>query len=240
MSERFIDSFHAIREYLKTDPGACRLLTAGAGRRIDELVGLAQGLGVPVEKVAEHELVRLAPDQRGAVLALSDTQAPRDFAVFLAGLASTDALVVLLDGITDPANLGTVLRSADLFFVDAVAAPQRRSAGPGDTVARVSAGASAHVPFFAVANLVRAIDQLKQARFWVYGADPRGESILTTDLRGRTALVLGAEGRGISRLAGEKCDGRVSIPTHGHIDSLNIAVAAGIIMYEVRRQQGRL
>jgi 23S rRNA (guanosine2251-2'-O)-methyltransferase len=240
MGERFIDSFHAIREYMKTDPRACRLLAATGGRRIDELIGFARELGIPVELVGENELARLSPDQRGVVLALSESRLPRDFSVFLAGLEAKDALVVLLDGVTDPANFGSVLRSADLFFADGVAAPQRRSAGPGDTVARVSAGASAHVPFFALSNLVRAVEQLKQAGFWVYGADHRGASILATDLRGKTALVLGAEGRGISRLAAEKCDGLVSIPTRGHIDSLNIAVAAGILMYEVRRQQGRL
>lgn len=151
--------------------------------------------------------------------------------------ADTPALVLVLDGVTDPQNLGAILRSADKFDVDLVITPNRRSAGTGPTVAAASAGALAWVPQAVVPNLARALKQLKEAGFWVYGADLGGIPASEAGLQGRVVLVMGAEGRGLGRLVSETCDRIITIPTGGHVDSLNVSVATGILLYEVRRHE---
>jgi 23S rRNA (guanosine2251-2'-O)-methyltransferase len=157
---------------------------------------------------------------------------------FIAGLEeNNDALVVILDEITDPHNYGAILRSCDQFGVDLVITRNRRTAKHADVIATTSAGAAAWVPATEVANLPRAVDELKEAGFWIYGADMAGEAVYTRDLRGRTAIILGGEGGGISRLLKEKCDALAAIPTQGRIDSLNVSVAAGVLLYEARRQR---
>jgi 23S rRNA (guanosine2251-2'-O)-methyltransferase len=151
---------------------------------------------------------------------------------------SDNALLILLDGITDPRNLGAVLRSADQFGASAVVVPKRRSAGAdADTLSRSSAGAVEWVPLIEVANLTRTLGLLKDSGFWIWGADMAGEKASSLNLKGRTALVMGREGEGLHRLVKETCDGLVMIPTTGRLDSLNVATAAGILMYETRRQQ---
>jgi 23S rRNA (guanosine2251-2'-O)-methyltransferase len=146
--------------------------------------------------------------------------------------------VVILDGITDPHNLGAVLRSADQFGVDLVVLPERRSAHLGDTVSRTSAGADRWVRTAAATNVSRAIAALQERGFWVYGADVEGAPAHTIDLTGNVALVFGREGEGLHRLVRESCDQLLCIPTTGKIDSLNVSVSAGILLYEVRRQAG--
>ena len=146
-------------------------------------------------------------------------------------------LVVVLDGITDPHNYGAIIRSCDQFGVSLIVNPNSRSAKDSETVARTSAGASAWMPIATVPNLVRAVGLLKEAGFWVYGADMGGEPAHKKDLTGRVALVMGSEGEGIARLLREACDGIVSIPSKGQIDSLNVSVAAGVLLYEINRQR---
>ncbi len=147
-------------------------------------------------------------------------------------------LVLILDGITDPHNFGAILRSADQFGVDLVVTPEKRSVSINATVAKVSVGAHAWVPTLQVTNIGRTIEELQKQGFWIYGADMGGGTAAETDLKGRTVIVMGSEGEGISRLIREKCDTMVSIPMNGHVDSLNVSVAAGILMYEVVRQRG--
>ena len=147
------------------------------------------------------------------------------------------ALVVVADGVTDPANLGSITRSADQFAADLVLIPRRRAARVTDTVMRMSAGAAAHVTTVAVANVAAALEQLKAAGCWIYGADLKGEPLDQVRFPARVALVVGAEGGGLHPLVRSRCDHLVRIPTAGRVDSLNVGVAAGILMYEVRRQQ---
>jgi 23S rRNA (guanosine2251-2'-O)-methyltransferase len=147
----------------------------------------------------------------------------------------SNPLVLILDGITDPHNLGAILRSADQFAVDLVVIPNRRSAGESDTVARTSAGALEWVPLLTVSNLTRVLEELKAGGYWIYGADMGGTPAKDLNLTGPTALVMGSEGSGLSRLIKESCDGIISIPMAGHLDSLNVSVAAGILLYEARR-----
>jgi len=238
---RYVIGFHAIEEYLKKKPEGAVLLAGIRNRRVDELCRLAESLGARVETVSESELdaLPLSGHHRGLVLALAEAPKARytHFEEFAEGSTGDSALVLALDGITDVHNLGAILRSADLFSVDAVILPARRAAKDGDVVAKISSGASAYVTLLEVTNLVRCLDALKEKKFWVYGADMKGSPASGTDLRGRTCLVLGSEGRGLSRLVEEHCDGLVRIPTNGHVDSFNVSVAAGLLMYEARRQQ---
>ena len=145
------------------------------------------------------------------------------------------ALVIILDGITDPHNLGAILRSADQFSADLVLIPERRSVQANETVVKVSSGAAQYVPLAVVTNLTREIKTLQEHGFWVYGADMAGDGSYDASFSDRTAIVMGSEGSGISSLVRKNCDHIISIPMHGHIDSLNVSVAAGILMYEFRR-----
>jgi 23S rRNA (guanosine2251-2'-O)-methyltransferase len=155
----------------------------------------------------------------------------------LAGIAGPTALILLLDQINDPHNLGAILRSADQFGAELVILPSRRAARETQTVVKTSAGASLYVPVASVPNLAAGLEAAKQAGFWVYGADLDGQRLEAVRFEGRVALVLGSEGSGLRRLVRERCDALVRIPSGGHVDSLNVSVAAGILMYEVRRQQ---
>ena len=149
-----------------------------------------------------------------------------------------DLLLILLDGLEDPHNLGSVIRVAECAGADAVIIPAHHSVSVNETVIRVSAGASSHVPVCKVGNLNLAIEQMKEHGVWVYGADMDGESMYSANLKGSIALVIGAEGKGLSRLTKELCDQIVSIPMHGKVNSLNASVSAGILVYEALRQRG--
>lgn len=248
----YLTGFHAIEGCLKSGRPCGPLLVAKPGPRSRELVSLAVERRVPVNRVGTRDLDRIAPDHRGVALELD---APADaggadasLEEFIAGLggrggedrgggARQDALVLILDEITDPHNYGAILRSCDQFGVDLVVSRDRRNAKHAAVIAQTSAGASAWVPQAEAANLPRAAGDLKKAGFWIYGADMEGEAACRIDLRGRIALVLGAEGTGISRLLRECCDGLIAIPSRGRIDSLNVSVAAGVLLYEAIRQR---
>jgi 23S rRNA (guanosine2251-2'-O)-methyltransferase len=236
------------------------LLLSRRNARIDTLVEIAQRRGTPVRRVAEAELDRLCGHRRhrGALLALQadppkraparrrqadPEQSPGPMPGLrsaLAALPGPDALVLLLDELSDPHNLGAILRSADQFAVPLVITTARRSVSETETVVRTSAGASVYVDLLTVPNLVQAMELCKRADFWIVGADPTGESVERLKLAERVALVLGSEGRGLRRLVRERCDFLACIPQRGHVGSFNVSVAAGILMYEIRRQQGFL
>ena len=149
------------------------------------------------------------------------------------------ATVLMLDGVTDPHNVGAIIRSCDQFGVGLLIVPERRSASDvqdNEVIARTSAGASAYQDVAVVTNLVRTAEKLKDAGFWLYGADASGEPLGKTTLAERTCIIMGSEGSGISRLLAKQCDTMLAIPTCGHIDSLNVSVAAGILLYERHRQ----
>jgi len=145
--------------------------------------------------------------------------------------------VIVLDGVTDPHNLGAVLRSADAGGVHGVIIPKRRAVGLTGTVAKTSAGALSHVAVARVGNITRTLDELKEAGLWIACADMEGPSLFDADMSGPIALVLGAEGEGVSRLVAENSDFSVSIPMLGKIGSLNVSVAAGVLIYEVVRSR---
>jgi 23S rRNA (guanosine2251-2'-O)-methyltransferase len=246
----YLTGFHAIEEKIKSaGPGgtAGPLLAAKAGPRARELAALASAYKIRVDRVGTFELDRLAPGHRGIALAVADPEsggiaagggADVTLESFISGLGNRkEALAVILDEITDPHNYGAILRSCDQFGVNLVITRRRRIAKYAEIVSKTSAGAVSWVPVAETANLVRAAADLKEAGFWIYGADMAGEPAYKKDLRGRIALILGGEGSGLSRLLRENCDALVGIPSKGRIDSLNVSVAAGILFYEVRRQR---
>ncbi|MDR0377020.1 MAG: 23S rRNA (guanosine(2251)-2'-O)-methyltransferase RlmB [Spirochaetaceae bacterium] len=244
----YITGFHAIEEAIKSarpEQSAGPLLVAKPGPRAKEIAALASSRKIQVNRVGTHELDRLAPGHRGVALVMDEggshqtgTNGEISLRAFIAGLGDRkDALVAVLDEITDPHNYGAILRSCDQFGVDLVVTRNRRTAKHAETVAQTSAGAVSWVSVAEEANLPRAVQDLKDAGFWIYGADMKGEAVYSRDMRGRTALILGGEGSGISRLLKESCDGLVGIPAQGRIDSLNVSVAAGVLFYEVMRQR---
>ena len=238
----YLTGFHAIEERIKSGRQCGPLLVAKPGPRARELTVLANERKIRLDRVGTAELDRLAPDHRGLALEVDESggEAEASLEEFLAGLerdGRTQALVVVLDEITDPHNYGAILRSCDQFGVDLVVTRHRRIAKHAEAISKTSAGASAWVPQAETANLPRALEDLKEAGFWIYGADMKGEDVYKRDLKGRTAIVLGGEGTGISRLLKENCDAMIAIPSLGRIDSLNVSVAAGVIFYEVMRQR---
>ena len=238
--------FHAIEEALKkAGMGSTLYLQRNGGEKLAALENSARATGkVAVKKLSKQELERMLPDVdlRGALL---DIGGPRRGASRLSEMSidafcsslkkDQDAIVLILDGITDPHNLGAILRSADQFGVDLVVVPERRSVQANETVVKVSSGAAQYVNIAVVTNLTREIDTLKKNGFWVYGADMAGEDSYEVTFPSRTVIVMGSEGSGMSSLVRKNCDHIISIPMRGHIDSLNVSVAAGILLYEYRR-----
>ena len=237
-----ITSLHGIEETLKDPPPGAELLVGKKNPRIEGLASLARQAQVGVREASDAELTKASEgrEHRGAVLLLPGGRKTRETTLeeFLQTFDADQGLVVLLDGVTDPQNYGAILRSADQFAADLVLIPARRSASDTPAVFAASAGAAAWVPHAVVTNLTRALGQLKDKGFWIYGADMNGTPVHQAKLTGRVALVLGSEGKGLSRLVRETCDVVVSIPTRGKLDSLNVSVSAGILLYETRRQQG--
>jgi 23S rRNA (guanosine2251-2'-O)-methyltransferase len=214
------------------------------GGRLEEIVRLAKRNDVPVRFEDRARLDQMAGTrEHQGVLAMVASQATLSLEDLLAGSKARDAtapsgLLVLLDGVEDPQNLGAIIRSALAAGAAGIIIPERRAAGLGDAAARASAGAVAHLPVARVTNLARAMEELKSAGYWLVGLDERAERRYTdVDLRGSIALVLGGEGRGLHQLVRERCDFLVSIPSSGPVPSLNVSVAAGIALFEVVRQR---
>ncbi|MGH4038507.1 MAG: 23S rRNA (guanosine(2251)-2'-O)-methyltransferase RlmB [Sphaerochaeta sp.] len=238
---------HAIEEGLKIAPnGSTLFLCRGKGAKNEDLERVARFTGkVAVKKVSMTDMDKMMPgvDHRGAILDLGGLKKTGTSRVNTTSVSSfigdlkdgEDYLVLILDGITDPHNLGAILRSCDQFAVDLVIIPERRSVQANETVIKISSGAAQYVPLAPVININREIDLLKDNGFWVYGADMNGDTSYETKFANRSVIIMGNEGSGISRLSREKCDFITSIPMTGHIDSLNVSVAAGILLYEVRR-----
>ncbi|MCL2808583.1 MAG: 23S rRNA (guanosine(2251)-2'-O)-methyltransferase RlmB [Treponema sp.] len=238
----YLTGFHAIEERIKSGRLCGPLLVAKAGPRAKEIVTLAVNNKIRLERTGTFDLDGLAPDNRGIALQIEDDGGQADISLesFISNLEQSnrpDALVLILDEITDPHNYGAILRCCDQFGVDLVVSRNRRNAKHASVISSTSAGAVSWVAQAETPNLVRAVEDLKECGFWIYGADMDGEAAYEMDLKGKVAIVLGSEGSGISRLLLEKCDGLVGIPSRGKIDSLNVSVAAGVLLYEVTRQR---
>ena len=216
-----------------------RVVARGEGR-VADLVRAAERAGVPVRRVGAADLDRGARGgvHQGVVAHLED--AARYDIADLVDASSRPPLIVVLDGIEDPHNLGAILRTADAAGASGVIRQSRHAAPLGGAAAKASAGAVSHVKVAEVVNIARALDELKQRGVWTVGlAGGASTRYDTIDFTLPTAIVVGAEGAGLRRLVRERCDWLVSIPMHGHIESLNVSVATGIVLFEGVRQRAR-
>jgi 23S rRNA (guanosine2251-2'-O)-methyltransferase len=243
MSE-YLYGLHAIQAVLEKAPDSVSELWVDAGRRdkrIAHILELASHAGVTVHSVAKHELDRMVPDGRHQGVVAKAT-APKVYSEselddLLESLPGSPFLLIL-DGVTDPHNLGACLRSADAAGVDAIIAPKDRAASLTPVAIKVSSGASQTVPFVQVTNLARCMRSLKERGIWLVGLDGHAEETLfDRDLKGPLAIVMGAEGQGLRRLSKEHCDFLVKIPMVGSVESLNVSVATGICLFEALRQR---
>jgi 23S rRNA (guanosine2251-2'-O)-methyltransferase len=214
-----------------------RLLVAkgAGGPRVQEIIDLARKSSTPVRFEDRSALDRLAgtPAHQG-VVALGAAQKYAE----LEDVAPRARLLVVLDGVEDPHNLGAVIRTAHAAGADAVVIPERRAAGLTDVVAKAAAGALEYVPVVRTGNVNRALEKLKQLGFWIYGLDERGQQDYDkTDFASPSVIVLGGEGKGLHELVKRHCDLLVRIPVSGKVSSLNVSVAAGVVLFEWRRRQ---
>ncbi len=209
--------------------------------RINEIVELARGAGVPFQKVSRDVFERyIEPGaNHQGVVALAAAADYTDADELLASIAKKEnPLVVILDGVEDPRNLGAVLRTVECAGADGVFIPEHRAAGLTETVVKTAAGATEYIKIAKVRNLNRLIEELKSNNMWVIGTSgDAGGSYADWDWKRPTALVLGSEGKGLHRLVAENCDALVKIPMNGKIESLNVSVAAGVILFEAVRQR---
>jgi len=209
--------------------------------RLQRVVEECRRQGVAVRFVGRAELDRMAGNNgHQGVVAVTSAKQYTDLDDVVAAKRGQYSLIVVLDGIEDPHNLGAILRTADAAGADGVVIPERRAVGVTGAVAKASAGASAHLPVAKVTNIARTLEDLKARNLWVVGLDERGKQLYDSiDYNMDCAIVLGAEGKGVHDLVAKKCDFLVSIPMLGKVPSLNVSVAAGVVLYEVVRQRRR-
>ncbi|MDB5926791.1 MAG: methyltransferase, TrmH family, group 3 [Betaproteobacteria bacterium] len=243
MSEtRIIYGFHAVTSRLRQSVSSIKELyldSAREDRRAQDLIKTAESCGARVIRVDEKRLDGLTHHARhqGVAARIEIARLPTHIDDVLDTLEEP-ALLLILDGVTDPHNLGACLRVADAMGVHAVVAPKDRAVGINATVSKVASGAAETVPYIAVTNLARAMRELKDRGIWIVGADQRAEQDLhAVALKGALAWVLGAEGEGMRRLTREHCDHLVRVPMLGTVESLNVSVSAGICLAETRRQR---
>ncbi|HIA58298.1 MAG TPA: 23S rRNA (guanosine(2251)-2'-O)-methyltransferase RlmB [Gammaproteobacteria bacterium] len=243
-SQDWIIGFHAVTELLKHQSADVLQLVIQDGRndeRLQALKSMALQANIELAQLAKREMDRRFPGVHQGVAALYRNpvaaKSEKELGVLLDSLDRAPLLLVL-DGITDPHNLGACLRSADAAGVDAVITPKDKSATLNATVHKVASGAAETVPLFAVGNLARCLESLQRRGIWLVGtADETGKSLFDQDLTGALALVMGSEGRGLRRLTRERCDYLVAIPMAGKLSSLNVSVATGVCLFEALRQR---
>ncbi len=244
MSESWIVGINPVEGALSNDAERVSELLIENGQRnarVLELAERAKKLNIPVQHRPRDELDRVAGAARHQGVAVRYEAAPPAHENDLASLLErdgSDALVLVLDGVTDPHNLGACLRSAAATKVTAVIVPKDRAVGLTPVVRRASAGGADRVPLIAVTNLARTLRELKDAGVWITGlAGDTDTSIYAVDFRGPVAIVLGGEGEGIRRLTRELCDFVANIPMPGNMESLNVSVATGVVLFEALRQR---
>ncbi len=250
---KVITGFHAIEEKVlslakvKSNPKDYQVFYSKAGPRVKKIIEEAKKNGVTVTQCDDKtldakvsELDETLQDHRGIILEIwGDSGKQKNLVDFDEWLkvngGSEKSTVVILDRVTDPHNVGAIIRSCDQFGAGLVILPENNASTDigSEVISRSSAGASAWVPVSIVTNLVRTVEKLKDSGYWIYGADAGGENLTQIKFPAKTVLVMGSEGSGMSHLLEEKCDSIVSIPTCGKIDSLNVSVAAGVLLYEI-------
>ena len=243
-STQLVFGIHAVSSLLDHHADAVQVLYTLAGRRdkrLQSLVDKAKHAGIPVEECSRADLNARCPQVHQGIVALSEATNreyhEQDLDALLDGLDHPPLLLVL-DGVTDPHNLGACLRSAEAAGADAVIVPKDKSVQLSPTVRKVACGAAEIVPFVSVTNLARTLQSLQQRGIWVFGAAGEAQqSLYDADLKGPIALVLGSEGKGLRRLTREHCDSLLAIPMAGEVSSLNVSVSTGVCLFEAVRQR---
>ncbi len=238
----YIYGINAVTEALKARGRAFEWVGVAKERhdlRLQRLVEDCHRQSVPVRLLSRPELDRMAGNNaHQGVVAVTSAKQYSDLDDVIAAKRGENSLIVVLDGVEDPHNLGAILRTADAAGADGVVIPERRAVGVTGTVTKASAGASEHLPIAKVTNIARTLEELKSNNIWVVGLDERGkQNYDQIDYKMDCAIVLGAEGKGLHDLVARKCDFLVSIPMLGKVPSLNVSVAAGVVLYEVVRQR---
>jgi 23S rRNA (guanosine2251-2'-O)-methyltransferase len=241
-----LTGIHAVREALEAGHAFDRIVIARGRQdtRVEEIVQLARGRNIPLRFKDRGQLDRLAgsKDHQGVVaLAAARSAATLEDILAAANAAAghgQKGLIVLLDGVEDPHNLGAIIRTALASGAHGVVIPERRSAGLTDAVARASAGALAHLAVAKVTNIAQTMEELKEAGYWLIGLDEHADKSYTeADYKSPVGIVLGGEGKGLHDLTRKRCDFVVSLPTSGPVKSLNVSVAAGVVLFEALRQR---
>ncbi len=246
-TDQIIFGIHSVKEAIKKQARSIdKILILGGknNRRLAEIKDLALQADLPVLELSRQDLDKNAKGAHQGVIAhlgslnFSDDHVMTEQLLIEHLKTSDSQLVLMLDGVTDPHNLGACMRSADAAGVEFIIIPKDKSASLNQTVRKVASGAAETIKLVPVTNLARCIERLKQLGFWVVGADDKAEkSVYEQDFTGATAIVLGSEGDGLRRLTKEKCDFLVSIPMAGDLSSLNVSVAAGVMLFEAVRQR---
>lgn len=237
-----IYGIHAVEEALASRGRGFEYVAVASGRhdnRLEKIAQLCRAAGVPVRTLPRDQLTRLAnTGSHQGVVAVTAEKQYADLDDLLKNKRGQYSFLVVLDGVEDPHNLGAVIRTAEGAGADGIVLPERRAAGITATVVKASAGASEHLPIAKVTNISRAVEDIKSRNIWTVGLDERvGQSYDQLDYKMDCALILGAEGHGLHQHVREKCDYLVSIPMLGKVASLNVSVAAAVVMYEVARQR---
>lgn len=240
----YIEGRNPVLEALKSGREIEKIIIAKGTKEgsINKIVGMARSKNIIIQNIDRSKLDSMADtnSHQGVIaIAASYTYKTIEDILLLAEEKREDPFIIILDEIEDPHNLGAIIRSAECAGAHGVIIPKRRSTGLTSVVAKTSAGAIEYLPVAKVTNISDTIEKLKKLNIWVYGADVAGEHYYyEKDLRGPIALVIGNEGKGMSRIVKEKCDFLVKIPVKGEVSSLNASVAASIIAYDVVRQRG--
>src|SRR6267378_4452417 len=238
----FIYGINAVTESLKARGRSFAWVGVAKERhdlRLQRVVDECRRQGVAVRFVSRPELDQMAGNNaHQGVVAVTSAKQYNDLDDVVAAKRGQFSLVVVLDGVEDPHNLGAILRTADAAGADGVVIPERRAAGVTPTVTKASAGASEHLPIAKVTNIGRTLEELKSRNLWIVGLDERAsQNYDSLDYKMDCAIVLGAEGKGLHELVRKKCDFLISIPMLGKVPSLNVSVAAGVMLYEIVRQR---
>ncbi len=242
-NENQVEGRNAVLEVFRSGRDIEKIIVAKGNTEgtIRRIMAMAADKGVVLQQVERRRLDEMSQTKNHqgiiAIVSAHDYVTVEDI-LERARQKGKDPFIIILDEITDPHNLGAIIRTADAAGADGVIISKRRSVGLTATVAKTSAGAIEYVPVAKVTNIAKTIDDLKKEGLWIACTDMDGKSYFESDLKGPIALVIGSEGDGVGRLVKEKCDFTVSIPMYGEISSLNASVAAALFMYEVVRQRG--
>ncbi len=244
MSENYVYGVHAVTALLASHHRATKVLYVSEDRddkRIHDLLNMAEQKHIPIQRLSSQKMNQRFADFTHQGIVASAGALPeyveRDIPLLLQA-SKQPCLILILDGVTDPHNLGACLRSADGAGVDFVVIPKDKNASVTPVVSKVACGAAESVPLVRVTNLARTIEILKEKGVWIYGAAGEAEtSIYNLDCKTSIAMVMGAEGTGMRRLTRDLCDGLFSLPMQGTVSSLNVSVATGVCLYEAVRQR---